>query len=106
MGETQEGCPSPLKSMEFEAFSKLQKLRRREKLFHPAKKQWCSTPLSCIIEANKPRGQKISQSLRPQAVSLLPEKSEGIFDSMRRKFKLREKNLAGNSRLIDKAPFF
>lgn len=51
-------------------------------------------------------GQKISQSLRPQAVSLLPEKSEGIFDSMRRKFKLREKNLAGNSRLIDKAPFF
>jgi hypothetical protein len=77
-----------------------------EKLFRPAKKQWCSPPLSCIIEANKPRGQKISQSLRPQAVSLLPEKSEGIFDSMRRKFKLREKNLAGNSRLIDKAPFF
>lgn len=48
----------------------------------------------------------ISQSLRPQDTSLLPKKSEGIFDSMRRKFKLREKNLVGNSRLIDKAPFF
>lgn len=46
------------------------------------------------------------QSLRPQAASLLPEKSEEIFDSMRRKFKLREKNLVGNPRLIDKAPFF
>jgi hypothetical protein len=32
--ETQEGCPSPLKSIVFEAFSKLQKLRQRgEKTF-------------------------------------------------------------------------
>ena len=32
--ETQEGCPSPLKSVVFEAFSKLQKLRQRgEKTF-------------------------------------------------------------------------
>ena len=27
--ETQEGCPSPLKSVVFEAFSKFQKLRQR-----------------------------------------------------------------------------
>jgi len=28
--ETQEGCPSPLKSIAFETFSKFQKLRQRD----------------------------------------------------------------------------
>ncbi|MBS6309958.1 MAG: hypothetical protein KH842_01750 [Firmicutes bacterium] len=37
MRETQEGCPSPLKSIVFEAFSEFQKLSQRgKKLFRHA----------------------------------------------------------------------
>lgn len=48
----------------------------------------------------------ISQSLHPQDTSLLPEKSEGIFDSMRRKFKLREKNPCRKLKVDRQSPVF
>ena len=48
----------------------------------------------------------ISQSLRPQDTSLLPEKSEGIFDSMRRKFKLREKKPCRKLKVDRQSPVF